>query len=349
MPSTNFEKPHKRYNILTDEWVLVSPHRTKRPWQGKVEDVDEEKRPSYDPKCYLCPGNERMGGAHNPQYEDTFVFKNDFAALMEDQGTAEVTEGLFRVQEERGTARVICFSPDHSLTMPEMSVDALAKVVGVWKREFADLAADPQIGNVQIFENKGPIMGCSNPHPHGQIWAQSSVPNEIAKRTVTQEKYFAEKGQSLLGDYLKQELESGERIICENDHFVCLVPFWAVWPYETMIIPRRHFQAITDMTEEEEAAFAEILSQITIRYDNLFKCSFPYSAGMQQRPTDGKPYTGWHFHYSFYPPLLRSATVKKFMVGYEMFANPQRDITAEMAANTLRELPEVHYKASAKA
>ncbi|REE01155.1 UDP-glucose--hexose-1-phosphate uridylyltransferase [Marinoscillum furvescens] len=344
MPSTNFEKPHKRYNILTDEWVLVSPHRTKRPWQGKVEDVDEEQRPQYDPKCYLCPGNERMGGAVNPQYKDTFVFQNDFAALMEDQGTAEVSEGLLRVQEERGTARVICFSPDHSLTMPEMSVDALAQVVKVWKREFADLAKDPQISNVQIFENKGPIMGCSNPHPHGQIWAQSSVPNEIAKRTATQVKHFAETGKSLLGEYLFQELEAGERIVCENDYFVCLVPFWAVWPYETMIVPRRHFQAVTDMTEQEELAFAEILSKITIRYDNLFKCSFPYSAGMQQRPTDDQDYSGWHFHYSFYPPLLRSATVKKFMVGYEMFANPQRDITAEMAAKTLRELPEVHYK-----
>ena len=342
--SLNIEKPHKRYNILTDEWVLVSPHRTKRPWQGKTEEVEEAKRPSYDTKCYLCPGNERMGGANNPQYEATYVFNNDFAALMEDQGVAEHQDGLLRSLEERGTSRVICFSPDHSLTMPEMEINDLTKVVRVWKEQFAELEAIDYIGNVQIFENKGPIMGCSNPHPHGQIWAQSSVPNEIAKRTKTQQDYFDKTGVSLLGDYLKQEIQSAERIICENEHFVCLVPFWAVWPYETMIIPRRHFQAVADMTNEEEAAFASILSQITIRYDNLFKSSFPYSAGMQQRPTDGNSHKGWHFHYSFYPPLLRSATVKKFMVGYEMFANPQRDITAEMAANTLRSLSQTHYK-----
>ncbi len=342
--SLNIEKPHKRYNILTDEWVLVSPHRTKRPWQGKTEDVEEAKRPTYDPGCYLCPGNERMGGEHNPAYESTYVFQNDFAALMEDQGVEEHNDGLLRSLEEKGTSRVICFSPNHSLTMPEMSVEDLTKVVKVWKEQFEELGAVDYIGNVQIFENKGPIMGCSNPHPHGQIWAQSSVPNEIAKRTATQEKYFAEKGTSMLGDYLKQELAAGERIIAENDHFVCLVPFWAVWPYETMIVPKRHFQAVTDMTEAEEEAFAAMLSIITIKYDNLFKTSFPYSAGMQQRPTDRKDYTGWHFHYSFYPPLLRSATVKKFMVGYEMFANPQRDITAEMAANTLRSLSEIHYK-----
>lgn len=342
--SLNIEKPHKRYNPLTDEWVLVSPHRTKRPWQGKTETLEEVKRPSYDPACYLCPGNDRMGGASNPAYESTYVFKNDFAALMEDQGVEEHQDGLLRSVEERGTSRVICFSPDHSLTMPEMSVGALTRVVKVWKAQFDELSAIDYISNVQIFENKGTIMGCSNPHPHGQIWAQSSVPNEIEKRTKTQNAYFDKHGTSLLGDYLKQELASGERIISENEDFVCLVPFWAVWPYETMIIPKRHIQAVTDMTEEEEQSFASMLSFVTIKYDNLFSCSFPYSAGMQQRPTDGADYRGWHFHYSFYPPLLRSATVKKFMVGYEMFANPQRDITAEMAAEKLRSLSSVHYK-----
>lgn len=344
MSFSTFEKPHKRYNILTGEWVLVSPHRTKRPWQGKTEDVDEQQRPSYDPNCYLCPGNERMGGFKNPDYKETFVFTNDFAALIEDQGTAEHSEGLLRIQEEKGTSKVICFSPNHALTMPEMPVEHLAKVVKVWIKEFQELEAVPYIKNVQIFENKGAIMGCSNPHPHGQIWAQSSVPNEIAKRTATQEAYFKENGRSLLGDYLKQEIEDGSRIVCENEYFVCLVPFWAVWPYEAMIIPRRHFQAVSDMTEEEQNAFADVLSQITIKYDNLFRCSFPYSAGMQQRPTDGEDHEGWHFHYSFYPPLLRSATVKKFMVGYEMFANPQRDITAEQAAATLKGLSDIHYK-----
>lgn len=340
----DFDKTHKRFNILTGEWVLVSPHRTKRPWQGKVEAVEGEQRPSHDPSCYLCPGNERAGGKHNPQYDQTFVFQNDFAALLEEGGVDEQVQGLMRVKEERGLCKVICFSPDHALTMPEMSVDELVRVVAVWKREFEELAAREEIGNVQIFENKGSIMGCSNPHPHGQIWAQSSVPNEIAKRTTTQESYFAENGRSLLGDYLNQELADGARIIVENQHFVCLVPFWAVWPYETMIVPRRHFGSIAEMTEEEQTAFAHILSLITVKYDNLFQCSFPYSAGMQQKPVDGESYPGWHFHYSFYPPLLRSATVKKFMVGYEMFANPQRDITAEQAAATLRELPEVHYK-----
>lgn len=339
-----FDRPHKRYNPLTDEWVLVSPHRTKRPWQGKIEEVEETRRPTHDPSCYLCAGNERMGGQHNPMYESTFVFQNDFAALLEGNEHMETSKGLLRMQEETGLCKVICFSPDHSLTMPEMTIEALTEVVKVWKREFEALERISYIRNVQIFENKGSIMGCSNPHPHGQIWAQSSVPNEIARKTRTQQAYYVKHKRSLLEDYLEQELEDGSRIICRNEHFVGLIPFWAVWPYETMIIPVRHFQAITDMTIEEEVAFADILSKITIRYDNLFKCSFPYSAGMQQRPTDGQSHEGWHFHYSFYPPLLRSATVKKFMVGYEMFANPQRDITAEQAAETLRSLSEKHYK-----
>lgn len=335
---------HKRYNPLSDEWVLVSPHRTKRPWQGKTEDVITDNRPSYEPNCYLCPGNKRAGGEKNPNYTSTFVFRNDFAALLDEGATRLVSDRMLKVKEERGICKVICFSPDHSLTIPEMEKKDLIRVVKTWKDEFGELSSNPTISNVQIFENKGEIMGCSNPHPHGQIWAQSSVPNEIEKRTITQQKYYSRYERSMLSDYLKQELTDENRIIIRNDHFVCLVPFWALWPYETMIIPRRHFQAITDMTDAEESAFAEIMLDITIRYDNLFNTSFPYSAGMQQRPTDGKDYQGWHFHYSFYPPLLRSATVKKFMVGYEMFANPQRDITAEQAAETLRSLPHVHYK-----
>lgn len=341
----SYDKSHKRYNILTGEWILVSPHRTKRPWQGKTETIPDDQRPKYDPSCYLCPGNERSGGQKNPNYTDTFVFQNDFAALLENQGTQEHSSGLLKTKEESGLCRVICFSPDHSLTMPEMSVSELSKVVKVWQDQFNELSILPEISNVQIFENKGDIMGCSNPHPHGQIWAQSSVPNEIFKKTIKQQEYFTKNGSSLLGDYLRQELDLGERVIAENEHFVCLVPFWAVWPYETMIVPKRHFQAISDMSDIERDAFADMLSRITIKYDNLFSCSFPYSAGMQQRPTDTEEdHEGWHFHYSFYPPLLRSATVKKFMVGYEMFANPQRDITAEQAAVTLRGLSETHYK-----
>ena len=338
------EQPHKRFNILSDEWVLVSPHRTKRPWQGKMEDIVTDNRPSYDPDCYLCPGNARAGGEQNPPYEFTNVFTNDFAALLDDGGIDQRGEGLLKIQEEKGICKVICFSPDHSLTIPEMQKDNLIKVVKMWMEEFAELSKIDYISNVQIFENKGAIMGCSNPHPHGQIWAQSSIPNEIAKCTHTQEAYFKSNGRSLLGDYLDQEIKSRERIICSNEHFVCLIPFWAVWPYETMIIPKRHFQAVSDMTSEETEAFADIMLKITIRYDNLFNTSFPYSAGMQQRPTDSEDHSGWYFHYSFYPPLLLSATVKKFMVGYEMFANPQRDITAEQAAETLRGLPDVHYK-----
>ncbi|MFT5641370.1 MAG: UDPglucose--hexose-1-phosphate uridylyltransferase [Cyclobacteriaceae bacterium] len=338
------DRSHKRYNILTEDWVLVSPHRTKRPWQGKTEDLPKVDRPAYDPSCFLCPGNERSAGQRNPDYEQTYVFQNDFAALVPNQISEEYNAGLLKTKEENGLCHVICFSPDHSLTMPEMSAEGLINLIKIWKKEFAMLGSRLGIANVQIFENKGEIMGCSNPHPHGQVWAQTSVPNEIAKKTKTQSDYFRKNERSLLADYLGQELEVKERIIYENDSFVCLVPFWAVWPYETMIIPKRHFQAITDMTEAEENNFAEMLSNITIRYDNLFNTSFPYSAGMQQRPTDGGDYEGWHFHYSFYPPLLRSATVKKFMVGYEMFAGPQRDITAEQAAETLRSLSTIHYK-----
>ncbi|MEM6829179.1 MAG: UDP-glucose--hexose-1-phosphate uridylyltransferase [Bacteroidota bacterium] len=334
----DFDKPHRRFNPLTEEWVLVSPHRTKRPWQGQVEKVVKEKRPSYDPDCYLCPGNERAGGEINDDYTDTYVFTNDFAALIPDQGMEKSENGLLRSVVEEGICRVICFSPDHSKTISEMSIDSIIKVIELWSEEYRELGAKDFIGNVQIFENKGQIMGCSNPHPHGQVWAQRSIPNEILKKTQTQESYFEKHGKSLLSDYLAQELEEKSRIIYENEHFVSLVPFWAVWPYETMLIPKRHFPSIAEMKKEEEKAFAEALSVTSIKYDNLFNVSFPYSAGMQQKPTDGGAYEGWHFHYSFYPPLLRSATVKKFMVGYEMFANPQRDITAEQAAETLRNL-----------
>jgi UDPglucose--hexose-1-phosphate uridylyltransferase len=344
MKSMLSDAPHKRFNILTGEWILVSPHRTKRPWQGKMEKPDLEIRPSYDPTCYLCPGNTRNGGAVNDDYKGVFIFKNDFGALLEDSITDGWEAGLLKATGERGICKVICFSPNHALTMPEMEEEDLKKVVDRWQEEFITLQAMDFIHNVQIFENKGSIMGCSNPHPHGQIWAQSSIPQEIKKRTEKMEAYFEKKNRSLLGDYLEQELVVGQRILLENDHFVALVPFWAVWPYETMIIARRHFRSIEEMKEEEKRAFASILKALTIRYDNLFQTSFPYSAGIQQRPVDGKEYPGWHFHYSFYPPLLRSATVKKFMVGYEMFANPQRDISAEQAADKLRNLSGVHYK-----
>lgn len=335
--------PHRRYNILTGEWVLVSPHRTKRPWQGKLEKVVAEERPSYDADCFLCPGNVRASGDTNPDYKEPYTFKNDFSALLPDGPQNELNDGLLTAKSETGVCRVVCFSPDHSLTLPVMEVPAIVKVVQKWKEEYAALGAKEDINYVQIFENKGDMMGCSNPHPHGQIWSQLSIPVEVAKKSEYQKEYWTKHNRSLLTDYLKQELEQKERLVVQNEHFVALVPYWAIWPYETMILPRRQMQHIGQLNEEEEKAFAEIIKQLTIRYDNLFQTSFPYSSGIHQQPTDGKEYPEWHFHMSFYPPLLRSKTVKKFMVGYEMFAGPQRDITAEQAAETLRSLPDVHY------
>ncbi|MCB9303678.1 MAG: UDP-glucose--hexose-1-phosphate uridylyltransferase [Lewinellaceae bacterium] len=338
------DHPHRRLNILTGEWILVSPHRTKRPWQGKVEKSVEAVRPDYDPGCYLCPGNERAGGFSNPDYTGTYVFTNDFAALLPDAPTQSFEQGLLMAEGEPGICKVICFSPNHALTLPEMEVKDLVGVVETWQREYADLGSQPFVNHVQIFENKGEIMGCSNPHPHGQIWAQASAPMEAQKKGRQQRAYFKKSGRSLLSDYLKQELQLKERIVLDNEHFVALTPFWAVWPFEAMIIPRRHMQHIGQLTEEEQQAFAAILQGLTIRFDNIFETAFPYSMGIHQSPTDGQAHEEWHWHTSFYPPLLRSASVKKFMVGYEMFGEPQRDITAEKAAEMLRNVPAQHYK-----
>lgn len=335
--------PHRRYNILTGEWVLVSPHRTKRPWQGKLEKVVAEERPSYDADCFLCPGNLRASGEKNPDYREPYTFQNDFSALLPGGPQNEINDGLLTAKSETGLCRVVCFSPDHSLTLPVMEVLDIVKVVKKWKEEFAVLGAKEDINYVQIFENKGDMMGCSNPHPHGQIWSQLSVPVEVEKKSRFQKEYWEKKKRSLLSDYLEQELKAKERLILQNEHFIALVPYWATWPYEAMIIPRKQLQHIGQLNEVEESAFAEIIKGLTIKYDNLFHTSFPYSSGIHQQPTDGKDYPEWHFHMSFYPPLLRSKTVKKFMVGYEMFAGPQRDITAEEAAATLRNLSDVHY------
>nr|WP_299346326.1 UDP-glucose--hexose-1-phosphate uridylyltransferase [Allomuricauda sp.] len=337
------EHPHRRFNILTGEWVLVSPHRTKRPWQGKQEKTAVENRPEYDENCYLCPGNTRANGEVNPQYTSTYSFTNDFSALLPNTPSTEINEGLFRARGETGICKVICFSPDHSLTLSQMEVTGIEEVISIWQKEYHELGAMENINYVQIFENKGALMGCSNPHPHGQIWAQVSIPQEVQKKCDFQLAYWQENQRSLLKDYLGQEMEARERIVIENDHFLALVPFWAVWPYEVMIAPKRHLQYIGQVSDEEKSSFAQIIKEVTTKYDNLFKTSFPYSMGIHQSPTDGQPHEEWHFHMSFYPPLLRSATVKKFMVGYEMFANPQRDITAEQAANTLRNLSHKHY------
>jgi UDPglucose--hexose-1-phosphate uridylyltransferase len=343
------EHSHTRLNILTGEWILVSPHRMKRPWQGKVEDLAKDDRPAYDPSCYLCPGNKRADGANNPAYAEPYSFINDFSALLADTPVGGYNEeGLLSAQSESGICKVICFSPQHNLTLPQMSVDAIEKVIELWQREFKELSANPAIKYIQIFENKGEIMGCSNPHPHGQIWSSSSVPLELTKETVQQKNYYENIQTSLLSAYISLELKKKERVVLENDDFVALVPFWAVWPYETMIISKRHIQNVTQFNEQEKKSFAVILQQLTAKYDNLFNISFPYSAGMHQAPVNDGEYPEWHWHMHFYPPLLRSATVKKFMVGYEMLANPQRDITPETAAEKLREVSSIHYSKQAQ-
>lgn len=332
--------PHRRYNPLTDEWLLVSPHRALRPWQGQQEEVNNEKRPSYDPHCYLCAGNTRTNGDVNPKYEDVFVFTNDFSALkpefVEDSNT--VSDELFRQHPEYGISRVVCFSPDHSLTLPGMEISQIKKVIETWRSQYEELGKEDRINYVQIFENKGAIMGCSNPHPHGQIWAQEHLPTKPAKIDSQLEKYYAKFGKTLLEDYVEKELEKKERIIAENKNFVALVPFWAVWPYEAMIISKKALRSLSDFTREHDEDFAEILKTLTMKYDKVFQTSFPYSSGIYQAPTNGKPNLHWHFHMNFYPPLLRSASVKKFMVGYEMMAEAQRDITAETVAEKLRSL-----------
>jgi UDPglucose--hexose-1-phosphate uridylyltransferase len=337
-------QPHRRLNPLTREWVLVSPHRTERPWQGQVETVAPEATPRYDPSCYLCPGNSRAGGLRNPAYTDTFVFDNDFAALKPGTPAGEIEEkGLLVAQSEAGRCRVVCFSPRHDLTLARMSVREVGNVVDTWTQEFSMLASDPRIRSVQIFENRGAVMGCSNPHPHGQIWANETLPNELTKELAAFRDYQKARGATLLHDYLEIELAKQERVVCANDHFVLLVPFWAVWPFETLLVSRRSVSALDELNDDERAALAEILRQATIRYDNLFRTSFPYTMGFHQRPTDGGDHPEFHLHAHFYPPLLRSATVKKFMVGYEMLAMPQRDITAEAAAQQLQEVSAQHY------
>ncbi|WP_066832639.1 UDP-glucose--hexose-1-phosphate uridylyltransferase [Rufibacter ruber] len=330
---------HRRYNALTGEWVLVSPHRSKRPWQGQQEKPAQETRPQYDPTCYLCPTNTRANGETNPDYQNTFVFVNDFAALQADSPAGSYSKGrLLKAESERGICKVICFSPRHDLTLSDMAVEDIRKVVDLWQQEYLELGALDYINYVQIFENKGQVMGSSNPHPHGQIWAQSSVPVEPAKESAQQLAYYQENGRSLLADYVQLELEEKSRIVLENEHFMALVPFWAVWPFETMIVSKRHFQHLGQITDQEKDGYAEIMKRLSAVYDSLFEISFPYSAGLHQSPTDGQEHPEWHFHMHFYPPLLRSATVKKFMVGYEMMGNPQRDITPESAAERLRSL-----------
>jgi UDPglucose--hexose-1-phosphate uridylyltransferase len=344
-PFNNNEHPHRRYNPLLDEWILVSPHRNKRPWQGQNEKVHEDNRPEHDKNCYLCAGNVRANGVKNPDYKDCYVFENDFSALLKDEVTYEnKNNALFQLKPERGINKVVCFSPKHNLTLPEMEVSDIEKVVQTWAEQYIELGSHDYINYVQIFENKGSVMGCSNPHPHGQIWAQSSLPTQVERTQKNLRAYYEKNNNSLLKDYLEAELKKEERIVLENNHFAVVVPFWATWPYETMIISKRHFGTIIAMNSEETKAFAEIIKGITVKYDNLFETSFPYSAGIHQAPTDRILHPEWHFHMHFYPPLLRTATVKKFMVGYEMLGEAQRDISPEQSAKILRDLPNQHYK-----
>ena len=332
------DDPHRRFNILTKEWVLVSPHRSKRPWQGKEEKAPLILRPTYDEACYLCPGNKRSNGSMNPNYTSTYSFTNDFAALHPNGSDAEYNNGLLQAQGEKGICKVICFSPDHSMTLPHMSLEAIEKVIQLWQREYQELGKLPYINHVQIFENKGGVMGCSNAHPHGQIWAQASIPGEVQKKSTNQKEYWNQYGSSMLQDYWKQEAKLSERIIHENEHFITLIPFWAIWPYEAMILPKRSIQNVIGLTANEKTSFAKILKKTTQIFDQIFETSFPYSSGIHQATTNGIDQPEWCMHMSFYPPLLRSATVKKFMVGYEMFAEPQRDITTEIAAQQMRNI-----------
>ncbi len=337
------DHPHRRLNPLTGEYVLVSPHRTKRPWQGRVEKTADEQRPQYDPTCYLCPGNTRANGEHNPHYESTYVFTNDFASLLADVPDAPAEyHPLLRVDGVRGTCRVVCFSPRHDLTLPEMDLPTIQQVIDVWAEQVLDLGQTYRW--VQVFENKGQAMGASNPHPHGQIWALSALPNEIVKEDRHQRAYYGQYHKPLLLDYAELELRQQERVVVENGDWLAVVPFWAVWPFEILLMPRRHVLRLPDLTTSERSALADILKRLLTRYDNLFETSFPYSMGWHGAPMDSGDYTHWQLHAHFYPPLLRSATVRKWMVGYEMLGEAQRDLTAEQAADRLRSLSEVHYR-----
>jgi UDPglucose--hexose-1-phosphate uridylyltransferase len=331
--------PHRRLNQLTGEWLVVSPHRTVRPWLGQVESVAGDSRPTFDPDCYLCPGNTRAAGERNPDYLATFVFDNDFAALLPDAKPPEPsTSELLVAEAERGICRVVCYSPRHDLTLGGMPVEAVRRVVDTWVDQYVHLGQIPWVRHVQIFENRGAMMGASNPHPHGQIWANETLPNEPAKELARQHAYSAGHGRCLLCDYLAAELRHNQRIVCDNDHFVAVVPFWAVWPFETLVLPRTHRGSLPELTSAEREAMADLLRRLTRRYDRLFGVEFPYSMGLHQSPTDDVHRPEVHLHAHFYPPLLRSASVRKFMVGYELLAQPQRDISPESAALRLHHI-----------
>ncbi len=328
------EHPHRRFDPLSGRHVLVSPHRAKRPWQGAETAPVHEPRVSHDPDCYLCAGNARANGIVNPPYEHVFVFDNDFAALMPETPTPRGNDPLFRAETAQGTSRVICFSPDHGATLPDLPVSAIRRVVDAWCAQTDELGARFQW--VQVFENKGAMMGCSNPHPHGQIWATSYLPDEPAREDAAQRAWSAERGTPLLLDVARREA-GGPREVASNDHWLAAVPFWASWPFELLLLPRFEVARMPDLADTHRTTLAEMLKDVTMRYDRLFETSFPYSMGWHGAPFDGRDAGGWQLHAHFYPPLLRSASVRKFMVGFEMLAEAQRDLTPEQAAARLRE------------
>jgi len=336
--------PHRRFDPLRRQWVIVSPQRNDRPWQGQVDPPPIEHQPSFDPGCYLCPGNVRANGERNPAYTSTFAFGNDFGALLPSTPAyATANQGLLVAQAERGICRVVCFSPRHDLTLPLMDAAAIRAVVDAWVSEYVALSEASSIASVTIFENRGAMMGASNPHPHSQVWATEHIPHEAAIEQRGLAAYRRQHRSCLLCDYAALELRLGQRVVCANDAFVAIVPFWAVWPFELLVVARRHIGALPALADEERDALAAILKELTTRYDNLFEVPFPYSMGFHQQPMHGRSDGMAHLHAHFYPPLLRSATVRKFMVGFELLGSPQRDFTPEEAAVRLQAVSAVHY------
>ncbi len=336
--------PHTRFNPLTGDWVLVSPHRTKRPWQGKIEQPSTPQSVPYDSKCFLCPGNQRAGNVKNPLYQTTFVFDNDFAALLPDIPEESMDEkGLLVARGEQGLCRVVCHSPRHDLSFPLLTHVEICAVIDTWASEYIEIGSRKNINYVLIFENRGEITGASSPHPHSQLWANKSIPNLAAVETLRQGEYANSRSSCMLCDYVKLELQMQSRMILRNDSFAALTPFWAVWPFEVMVLPLEHHADLGGLPRKARSDLADIVNRLSIRFDNLFCAPFPYSMGIHQRPTDGKEHEEWHFHVHFFPPLLRSMSVRKLMAGYEVLAMPQRDVTPEDGARKLRNCSDIHY------